>query len=622
MAFATAAALAASAAYLDAKFFISHDLQSMPFAYGQRNLFKYIASAWQSGRYLTYHVIEDHALQNRPDQVFLVFEGKSWTYRQFYDDVQKVGNWLMNDLGIKKREVVAVNGANSPGYLMLWFALEGIGAVPSLINCNLTSKPLLHCVKVCEARYMLVDEDVKPLVSPCASELQGNGTKVLYYVTDKLCALPLGDQIPYSRQAGLGPEETGLLMFTSGTTGNPKAVVLRRGRCLNTGHAIAWYLKLKATDRMYTCMPMYHGTANALCMTPTIHAGSSVAMSKKFSHKTFWPEICQSKANILQYVGELCRYALNAPPSQFERAHQLEMAWGNGMRPDVWEPFRQRFGIETIHELYAATDGMGSTYNRNRGDFTRGAIGKRGLLWNTFIGSKEVRARIDTDTGDLVRDENGFAQRCSVNEPGESLHKMDPATVEIAFAGYFNNKVASQKRFVTDAFQKGDLWFRSGDMMRQDRDGRAYFVDRLGDTFRWKSENVSTNEISDVLGEYHQIAEANVYGVEVPKADGRCGCAAIVFADGFSEDAFDFHRLAAYALEILPRYAVPIFLRITTQLDYTGTAKLQKTRLRQEGIDPSKMGSDRMYWLPMDATTYRPFTQADFDDLKIGRARL
>lgn len=433
---------------------------------------------------------------------------------------------------------------------------------------------------------------------------------------------PLNDQtpLPTDRQKGWKPEDIKALLYTSGTTGLPKAIIMPAGRELTTSFLVARYLKLKPGDRFYSCMPALHGAFHGLCCLPTIKAGSTLVMGRKFSHQRFWPEIRESKAEIVQYVGELCRYLLNAPPSPLDKEHNVRMVWGNGMRPDVWEPFRERFGIPVVNELYAATDGMGASFSDNQGDFTQHTIGKRGLIWRLLFGRNEKRIKIDVDTEETLRDESGFAIACSDGEPGEVIQKLDPANP--VFPTYYKNDAAN-KRLLRDVFKKGDLWFRSGDMQRMDSDGRVYFVDRLGDTFRWKSENVSTNEVSDILGHWNQIAEANVYGVSVPKADGRCGCAAIVLAEGITEQNVDWKGLAKHMTSSLPRYAVPIFLRITPALDYTGTLKIQKGRLRKEGIElETHTGNDKMYWLPADSHEYRPFTQKDLDALRGGEARL
>lgn len=392
-----------------------------------------------------------------------------------------------------------------------------------------------------------------------------------------------------------------------------------------------------------------------------------MSLSRKFSHKTFWPEVYESGANRLQYVGELCRYLVNAPVHPLDRKHRLQEAWGNGkhltsrplrilplclvarmqcsaldsilgdtclllyfslpgMRPDVWEAFRQRFNIPIIHELYAATDGMGATFNANRGEFSRNAIGVRGLLWHFYNGGREVRAKIDPDTENIIRGHDGFVIKAGIDEPGEVLHNIDPSLKSAAFRGYFKNEQASEKRWLTNVFKPNDLWFRSGDVMREDADGRVFFVDRLGDTFRWKSENVSTNEVSDVMGTFEQIAECNVYGVGVPHADGRCGAAVIVTQPPTIPETLDMTALARHVTSRLPKYAVPLFLRVATQLSYTGTFKIQKGPAKREGVDIDlieQSGSkDKLFWLPAGSTSYVPYRREDWEALKDGRVRL
>ena len=215
---------------------------------------------------------------------------------------------------------------------------------------------------------------------------------------------------------------------------------------------------LQTTLQLLTApTPLYHGAAHGLCVTPSIHAGSTIVLGRRFSHKNFWPEVANSGATHIQYVGELCRYLLNGPSNPYERKHNVQVAWGNGMRPDVWEAFRERFNIPYIHELYAATDGLGASTNRNAGPFTAHAIALRGLVWNWKFGNQEVRVRMDVDTEDILRDENGFAIRCRVNEPGQVLHRITPETIATA-PSYYGNEEATQKRRITDVFEKGDMF--------------------------------------------------------------------------------------------------------------------------------------------------------------------
>jgi acyl-CoA synthetase (AMP-forming)/AMP-acid ligase II len=281
--------------------------------------------------------------------------------------------------------------------------------------------------------------------------------QTIYYDPSFIANLTNDAPIPDSRLASRKLEDVCSLLYTSGSTGLPKAVIMIQGRDLAVGWTIAKYLRLKPSDRVYTCMPLYHGAAHGLAVTPIINAGSTLVLSRKFSHSKFWPEVRKSKANIIQYVGELCRYLVNAPPHPLDKDNNVEMAWGNGMRPDVWQRFRDRFGIETINELYAATDGLGTSFIASKNDFTRNAVGKRGLIWKLLKGKTEVPVKIDVDTEDILRDENGFAIKCAPNEPGEIIHKLDPAAPDSQFHGYWKNRQAGEKRKIKDVFKKGDL---------------------------------------------------------------------------------------------------------------------------------------------------------------------
>ena len=253
---------------------------------------KYVQERIKADRLLTYHVFEDHATGKNANNIFLIFESKQWSYHEFYECLQRVGNWLMNDLGIQKNEVVALNGGNTPEYIMLWLGLDAIGAVPSKINCNLTAQPLVHCVKLCECRYLLCDQDIEGFVRPCELELKALDIQTVYYSPSTVAAFPDNTPTPQSRRSKLDPLSARSLIYTSGTTGMPKATINWTSREINTARDVAKYLELKPNkSRMYTCMPLYHGAAHALCVTPSICAGSTVILGRKFSHKTFWPEV-------------------------------------------------------------------------------------------------------------------------------------------------------------------------------------------------------------------------------------------------------------------------------------------------------------------------------------------
>lgn len=382
-------------------------------------------------------------------------------------------------------------------------------------------------------------------------------------------------------------------------------------------------------------MPLYHSTATLMGFGHTLQAGATVALGRKFSTSRFWPEVRKHQATIILYVGETCRYLLSAPPTldpvtgeNVDQQHRVHTAFGNGLRPDVWNRFKQRFGIGRIVEFYGATEGSFATWNVSRNDFSVGAIGRNGWLFNLLLRRSVAVVELDHETDLPRRDgKTGFCRRVATGEPGELLFALPADDVEKRFQGYFGDKEATNKKIMRDVFAKGDAWFRTGDVVRWDGEGRVYFTDRIGDTFRWKSENVSTAEVAHVLGLHPAVREANVYGVQLPHHEGRAGCAAVVLdpavvgQDG-EPSGEALRSMAEHVQNELPKYALPLFLRVLKGdgMQTTGTNKQQKHHLRQEGVDPQKTGDDAVFWLRKGA--YVRFTGRDWAGLNGGRVKL
>lgn len=376
-------------------------------------------------------------------------------------------------------------------------------------------------------------------------------------------------------------------------------------------------------------MPLYHSSAALLGFCSTLGIGSTIVIGHKFSTKTFWKEVRESNATIIQYVGETCRYLLAAPPQidpvtgeNLDKKHKVRIAFGNGLRPDIWNRFKERFGIETIAEFYAATEGTSGAWNLSSNDFSRGAVGRNGTLASTLLGPQIAIVQLVWETEEPWRDaKTGFCQKVPRGDPGELLYKLDPSDISAKFQGYFNNPKASSSKIMRDVLSKGDAWFRTGDVVRWDKEGRWYFNDRIGDSFRWKSENVSTSEVSEALGAHPHVHEANVYGVELPNHDGRAGCAAVMFATGADDiSPALLDGVAAHAAKSLPKFAVPLFLRVTREMHATGNNKQQKHLLRLQGVEPGKVGGDRLFWLK--GGRYVAFGEKEWEELKGGRVRL
>ena len=348
-------------------------------------------------------------------------------------------------------------------------------------------------------------------------------------------------------------------------------------------------------------------------------------VAPKFSARTYISQVIETKATVNQYIGESARYMMSAPPSPLDRQHKLRLSFGNGMRPDVWQRYKDRFGIPTIVEFYGATESPGASLVHERSGFMRGAIGRSGAISRFFFGGNSVLVRHDHATALPLRDpRTNFCIKCARDETGELIHPLDPANIKEKFHGYYGNESASSSKVIRDVFKKGDAYYRTGDLQKLDEEGRWWFIDRIGDTFRWKSENVSTAEVSQALGAHPGLREANVYGVELPNHDGRAGCATISLADEHSTGLTAQLRseLAALARKQLPKYAVPLFLRVGKEVEVTGTLKHQKVALRDEGVDPAKTAGSEIYWLPPGAQSYEEFGKREWDALVSGSAKL
>ncbi|POR39062.1 Fatty acid transporter protein [Tolypocladium paradoxum] len=584
-----------------------------------------------------FYVLEDRAKHpSTANKDLLIFEGTRLTYADIYDKVLRYGTWFKQRLGIEPNDIVAMDFQNSDAFVIVWWALWSIGAKPAFINYNLTGAPLSHCIKAATTKLCLVDPHVAPNVG---DDVKAELPDVEFVVLGPELAAEALASPPTRPPDSDRHEETlsgmATLIYTSGTTGMPKPAVVTWSKCI-VGCTIPEVLVGRGSkDVMYTSMPLYHSAASILSFCATVSAGSTQALGRKFSTKTFWKEVRDSKATSIQYVGETLRYLLAAPPQRdpvtgedLDRKHAVTLAFGNGLRPDIWNQFKERFGVETIVEFYAATEGPFATWNVSRNDLTAGAIGRNGWLYHALQGLHVALVEVDWQTDAPARDpKTGFCTRVKPGEPGEMLFRLPVDDLETRFQGYHGNPKATAAKVMRSVFSKDDAWFRTGDITRWDSDGRVFFTDRIGDTFRWKSENVSTVEVSHAIGLHPSVREANVYGVQLPHHDGRAGCVAICL-DQNPPQGDTLRSLASHVRKALPRYARPLFLRLVPEVggvaQTTGTNKQQKHALREAGVRPGAVGDDSsagdMYWLRGDA--YVPFGDKEWQALEAGEVKL
>lgn len=526
------------------------------------------------------------------DAPALLSDRESLSYRALAERSNQYARWAIEQ-GLRKGDVVCLLMNNRPEYFAIWLGITSVGAVVSLLNTNLVGPSLAHCVRIVKPRHIIVSGELVDAMIDALSE-QLDGAQVwthgverrgLERIDERLGAHS-GSPLNGLRRTPPTVNDLALYIYTSGTTGLPKAARVSHVRAMQWSHWFAGMMDVQPIDRMYNCLPMYHSVGGVQAIGAMLTGGGSVVIREKFSASQFWDDVTRWDCTLFEYIGELCRYLLHAERSANETEHRIRMACGNGLSGEIWETFKDRFHIPQILEFYAATEGSVSLFNVQG---KTGAIGHiPGYLKHRF---SPLLVKIDLETGMPLRNEAGFCLPCGHNEAGEALGRVvdDPESLGTRFEGY-TSQADSDKKILRNVLNEGDAWYRTGDLMRRDEKGYFYFVDRIGDTFRRKGENVATSEVAEVLLEFTGVKHANVFGVAVPGVEGRVGMAALVAAGRLDLDAFHEHLCKR-----LPSYARPVFLRIRKEADLTGTFKYSKIELAREGYNPRLCG-DELYF--------------------------
>jgi fatty-acyl-CoA synthase len=523
------------------------------------------------------------------DHHAITFEGRTVTYGELDAIANRYAHWAKGQ-NLRRGQAVALFMPNRLEYLAVWYGLSKIGVVTALVNNQLSGLPLAHCLNISGASHVIVDTETSPVFEQAKALLErpmhqwvlgpAHGDQ-----RDLVQALKSCSQLPPDRlvREDMRARDTALLIFTSGTTGMPKAAKVTHQRAQLYMRGFAGATGAKETDRIYVTLPLYHATGGLCGMGAALLNGGSVVLRKKFSASHFWDDVVAEDCTMFVYIGELCRYMVNHPETEAEGRHKIRLAFGNGLRPDVWAELKRRFRIPQVLEFYGSTEGNVSLFNF---DGRTGAIGRVPKWLRKRFHIRLIQ--FDVETEEPVRGLNGLCIECGPGQVGECVGLIG-GDARSEFTGYVD-KAASEKKVLRDVFQKGDAWFRTGDLMRMDADGYYYFVDRIGDTFRWKGENVSTGEVAERLQSAPGVAEANVYGVAVEGADGRAGMAAMVVTPEFDIQAFGEH-----VGRELPPYAQPVFVRLLPAIQTTGTFKQRKVDLVADGFDPAKIRGP-LFW--------------------------
>jgi len=583
-----------------------------------------------------------------PTKPALLYENTSWSFGELERYSNRVANYLVSR-GYGPGDCVAIFMENRPEYVAVWLGCTKVGVLPALINSNLQGNPLIHSIKSASAQGLIYGTELAKAVCDVQPQL-GQGLHLFYstdsvMVTSSDSSCDVTNNSVQQQQSVILKEDSQprhidfdseirksspdsppkhvtqqlkftdklLYIYTSGTTGLPKAAVIKHSRFYFYCAGMYYLNNLGSFGdlRVYDPLPLYHSAGGVVGIGLMMVFGSTVAIRKKFSVRNFWKDCVNFNCNGAQYIGEICRYLLSAPETPEEKRHSVQIMFGNGLRPQIWEQFTQRFAIPRIGEFYGATEGNSNVLNI---DSKPGSVGFASVLFPFVYPVRLIRV---DENGDVVRDaKTGCAVVCKPGETGEFVGKIVKNHPSRGFDGYVD-KAATEKKICNDVLRKGDMWFRSGDLLNMDQFGWMYFVDRMGDTYRWRGENVSTIEVEAVLSNVLNQQDTIVYGVEVPGVEGRAGMAAIVEPSG----GLDLKTFLSAIKNQLPSYATPIFIRFVQHLDITGTFKIKKMDLQREGFNPHVI-EDRMFFYDVAKGAYRQLDACLYNDIVEMRCRL
>ncbi|XP_030832216.1 long-chain fatty acid transport protein 6-like [Strongylocentrotus purpuratus] len=632
----------------------------------------------QKSKLFILDILEEHA-RARPNHPCILYENERYTYAEVAGNVNRTARWVSgSDPILKKGDVVCVLLHNGPAIVWTWLGLQKKGIIASMINYNLKGSALLHCIKASQPKHIIFGSEFLDAILDIQASLRDlriglwmiNDARIPGLLPpDDVVTMEIstvsGEQFPTVPITGLG--DIGAYIFTSGTTGMPKPAIVTHGRAIGGGAFSSIQVGVSPSDVYYIALPMYHSSALLIAASGCLYTGKpsylyliinllifilslkreravegepnqrdcvskissresnislaiqstetvlggTIAIAKKFSASHFWDDVRRFQVTIFQYIGEVCRYLLAQPKRENDGDYPRRVrAVGNGLRPDIWKEFKTRFNITQIFEFYAATEGNFSFLNI---DGHVGSVGRYSWILRRMLDRVEI-VDCDYESGKPKRNPDGLCVRLPLGSTGLMLLKI---TEKAAFVGYRGPEEMTKKKIVRDVKTKGDAYFNTGDLMKIDVDEYVYFIDRLGDTFRWKGENISTQEVSHVLALFPAILEANVYGVHVPGHNGRAGMASIVLHKGAT---LDFSGLYQHITSSLPDYARPKFLRLLDEMDLTGTFKHKKTELVKRGFAPDGYGE--VYIIEPSRKTYVPINHDHIKMLTAGYSKL
>ncbi|MFW9939526.1 MAG: long-chain-acyl-CoA synthetase [Candidatus Thorarchaeota archaeon] len=552
----------------------------------------------------------ENLAKEKPNNIALHYKDDFWTWQILNEESNKYSNFFL-DQGLNPGETVALMLENCPEYLFCITGINKIQGICALINFNQRRQALTHSFSIVDSKFIIIDGYNLPFFDEIADTLPykngnifiiNNHKNIKHNYVDlpkKLISISKSNP-PTTNNSIL--RQTALYIFTSGTTGLPKAVIMQNFKIFTQAYILGSALAdLTPEDIIYINTPLYHNFAIGITWPTTLVLGATAVLRKRFSASEFWKDIHKYKITFMIYVGEIPRYLLNQPPSELEKNHTLKKMVGIGLRKEIWEQFKERFKIDHIYEFYGLTEGHRTLFNA---DEIPGMVGRHSM-------GGLALAKVDPETGEFFRNERGYCIKCKAGDIGMALFKLEERSF---FTGY-KDKEKTQNKILHDIFRKNDRYFNTGDMLKLHDDLWVSFADRFGDTFRWKSENVSTTEVESILNSFPAIQMSAVYGVTIPNTEGKAGMAAIKLNPSIK---FEIDKFSKFVCDVLPGYSIPIFIRFRDELEITGPYKIKKITLKREAYDIEMIEEDMLFW-DSGSKKYVPFTKSVYQKIKDGK---
>lgn len=553
--------------------------------------------------------------QEIPDKIALYFEEKKWTWKKLNEESNRYANYF-SKVGVKPGDTVALMVENCPEFLFATTGINKLQAISALMNFNQKKQALIHAFNVVNSKWIIVTGRNLPSFMEIADQLPLSKKNILIINNPKKLSHKFIDLVQEFELKSIQTSnpsttnnsilrETCSYIFSSGTTGLPKAIIMWNLRFINqTISTSIETCQLTSDDVIYIVIPLYHNLGFGISWTAAWLTGAAVALKREFSASNFWRDACKYGVTFTTYVGEIPRYLLNQPVTEYDKNHKLKKMSGVGLRKSIWEQFKSRFEIEHIFEFYGLTEGAAGFLNIEE---------KSGMIGRNIIPGTEL-AKVNPETGIFLKNESGFCLKCKPGDIGMALNELKSDTL---FTGY-KDKDKTEKKIMYNVFKKRDKFFNTGDILKLHKDKWVSFVDRFGDTFRWKGENVSTMEVESIINAYPSIEISAVYGVSIPNTEGKAGMAALKIDPNIE---FDIKEFSKFILDNLPSYSIPLFIRIREKLELVGPLKIKKVDLRKEAYDLNKIQDILFFW-DSKLKKYVKFTENIYQDLINGKIKV